>query len=202
MSSIPRFGVSSVGMLPSTSLVQLLLLWLMSFPSCRMFFFRLPMGCQWISYPVLQSGPTAEVCTEVVISQMDLSIVLDFLSSLEFVLDNNPSLLWLTLNASFLSAITSANRVPELAFLSCKELFTTFFKDHMVLTLVLGFVSKVAMDFHLKKEMVLPTFPRLEHLQPHPFNVDIHKTSGLHNPICLHQGYGSPVIFSGRGTEE
>lgn len=84
--------------------------------------------------------------------------MLEFLSLDVFSSEANPTLFLPTLKAAFLVAITSASRVSEIAALVAKEPFLTFYKDRIVLIPMLGFTPKVASKFHLRREIVLPSF--------------------------------------------
>ncbi|XP_018423769.1 PREDICTED: rho GTPase-activating protein 23-like [Nanorana parkeri] len=79
----------------------------------------------------------------------------DYLASDAFAVDTS---LWLlTLKTAFLVAVTSAKRGSELAALGCKEPFTTFMADRVVLVPMIGFVPKVVSKFHCQQKIVLPT---------------------------------------------
>lgn len=73
---------------------------------------------------------------------------------------------WVRLKAVFLVAITSARRVSKLGALSCCVELCVFYRDKVVLRTHPLFRPKVASQFHMHLEIVLPSFcPQPQHLQ-------------------------------------
>ncbi|CAN2389169.1 hypothetical protein PRIEUP_LOCUS18265 [Pristimantis euphronides] len=107
----------------------------------------------------------------------DLNLVLEVLqvSPFEPLQDISPRLLsW---KVALLVAITSIRRVSELASLSHKPPFLAFHQDKVVLRPVPSFLAKVVSVFHLKEDIVLPSFcPAPKHRREvalHNLDVDL-----------------------------
>lgn len=65
---------------------------------------------------------------------------------------------WVRLKATFLVAITSTHRVPELGALSCRSNLCVFHPNKVVLRTDPAFRPKVVPKFHIDLELVLPSF--------------------------------------------
>ncbi|XP_073431525.1 uncharacterized protein [Dendrobates tinctorius] len=88
----------------------------------------------------------------------DLNLVLGVLQEAPFEPLQEVGLPYLTREVVFLVAITSIRRVSELAALSCRAPFLTFFKDKVVLRPPPPFLPKVVSSFHINEDIVLPSF--------------------------------------------
>uniref|UniRef100_A0A803J3K6 Reverse transcriptase domain-containing protein n=1 Tax=Xenopus tropicalis TaxID=8364 RepID=A0A803J3K6_XENTR len=94
----------------------------------------------------------------------NLNIILRALQEPPFEPMASISLKLLTWKTAFLVAISSARRVSEMGALSHKPPFCIFHQDKVVLRTVPSFRPKVASEFHLNQEIVLPS------LCPNPAN--------------------------------
>lgn len=88
----------------------------------------------------------------------ELNIVLAKLMGAPFEPIHRASLQHLTWKVTFLVAITSARRVSEIQALCCKEPYTVFHANRVVLRTHPSFLPKVISDFHINQSITLPTF--------------------------------------------
>lgn len=87
-------------------------------------------------------------------------MVLDFLTSEVFQAHHMPTVFLITIRMAF--SVTSASRASEIAALGAKEPFLMFFPDRVVLVSMLSFTTKVSSNFHMKREIVIPSFPEFD----------------------------------------
>lgn len=86
------------------------------------------------------------------------NVVLTKLMGAPFEPIHRSSLQHLSWKVAFLVAITSARRVSEIQALCCKEPYTVFHLNRVVLRTHPSFLPKVISDFHINQEITLPTF--------------------------------------------